>query len=152
MIYSYRITKYYLASENGHLSSDDSDWTSFHDVGIKTSLQDYMQIENAYVEIISNLCRYLEISFLIIDQLEVYDKNEIFDYANQDKLDIHKIDHIIRMVLREKLWCKLKSKQCEFHFGYDYYMYCVSNTDLTHFIETTSTILNIQKFISPYLD
>ena len=30
---------------------------------------------------------------------------------------------LIRLTLRNKIWCKLESKNSYLHFGYDYYMY-----------------------------
>ena len=58
---------------------------------------------------------------------------------------------LLKLILREKIWCKLCSRNCEFHFGYDYYLYCICNKDLYRFFDTSSMILNIEKYISPYM-
>jgi hypothetical protein len=62
-------------------------------------------------------------------------KNEKVDFS-QDMKFAHKkiqegdliveseIENILKLILREKLWCKLVSEGKLFiHFGYDFYMY-----------------------------
>jgi RHS repeat-associated protein len=50
------------------------------------------------------------------------------------------------------LGCKLKSPVCEFHFGYDYYMYLVSEDDADICFPKEKSNLHFEVFRSPYLD
>lgn len=68
-------------------------------------------------------------------------------------LTVDNAHELARSILREELWCKLTSKDIEFHFGYDFYMYLVSTMELSEFFNKSdfTNILNIQEFKSPYL-
>jgi hypothetical protein len=141
---SYKITKYNPRNESIHL-----DWTSFCDIGKLVSEEEYLCIEKEYINTVIYLCRYFEIEFLEIQNLELY--SNITEYHEKDIINIKNITDLLQMILREYLWCKLVSKECEFHFGYDYYMYFISRKSSTDWIDGISNKLFIEEYQSPYL-
>jgi hypothetical protein len=50
-------------------------------------------------------------------------KNSFQQVKTGINLRIDEVELLARLILREKLWCKLESKDMFVHFGYDYYMY-----------------------------
>jgi len=151
MNYSYRITKYFESNTSGNLISNENEWTSFSDVGENVSLEEYLKVENAYLVVITFVCEHFHISELKVIDLEIinYDRSIV----NGQLLTIESASELSRNILREEVWCKLASTDIEFHFGYDFYMYLVSNMDIYNLLEKTefAKILNIQKYKSPYL-
>lgn len=146
---SYRITKYKKYNSEGFLCSDT--WSSFYDIREKTTLEEYLKVEKEYIKIIKKVCEYLNIGHLVISDLEINEK-DFSKIKNNEKISSTQIDDIVKAILREKIWCKLKSKICEFHFGYDMYMYCVTDIDIFQFLKDNANILNIEAFNSPYLE
>lgn len=70
MLYSYRITKYFESNTNGNLISNEDEWTSFSDVGENVSLEEYLKVENAYLDVITSACEHLHVSKLKVIDLE----------------------------------------------------------------------------------
>ena len=139
-MFSWRITKYNPQNRDAHGIYLLDEWTAYSEIGKiiqgkKFTYEEYIKIENAYVFAIMVLMQCNDIEALTITSLE---KNIKFDKsdphvpeamrhtfqcaANGLTLDKGMIDSISRLVLREKLWCKLESKNMFVHFGWDYYM------------------------------
>lgn len=146
MKYSYRITKY--APLGNELSS--SEWTSFFDIGKSVSEEAYLLTETDYVETVIAICRCLGASLLIISNLELNSEGE--PYTEGQKIEVNQLAPVVKAILREKIWCKLKSASCEFHFGYDYYMYLISETDAEPCFPKEKSKLYFEAFRSPYLN
>jgi len=67
--------------------------------------------------------------------------------------DISTISIIARLILREKLWCKLEAKNMFVHFGWDYYMYIGSSCACNQSIQKIKVLgLYVEKYSSPYLE
>lgn len=145
MKYFYRITKYFNYLSNGHLSDDG--WSSFSDVGKKISFEQYLEIEKQYIDTILAICKYNNIGYLKISKL--WTNTKTYNLKNKDLISIKDLPNIISCILREDIWCKLVHRKCQFHFGYDFYMYCISQQDLFEFLKNNSK-LNIEKYKSPY--
>ncbi len=148
MLY-FRITKYnpIFRNEHGHYKKDD--WSSVSDIG-KTfdgellTAADYLNIENAYVKAITMLMKTLHIKVLTISKLEkrriipspITPSKGLLDthsaIVNNQKVSVEVVANIVRLALREDIWCELLSPEMEVYFGYDYYMYAaVSHIDQT---------------------
>lgn len=153
MKFSYRITKYHKYSNEDKkiLCTSPEEWTSFSDVGKGlVSLNEYTKIESEYICLILKICKLHKIKSLKIKELDNF--NHLKQYSNNQKITNEEdLIKLLKLILREKIWCKLCSRNCEFHFGYDYYLYCICNKDLYCFFNTSSTTLNIEKYISPYI-
>jgi hypothetical protein len=150
MEYSYRITKYTNINENGVISSLPDEWTSFFDIGKKVEKSEYERVENQYIEYVINLCDYFNIKSLTVNYLE--NNTDDCAYVEGQSIHISELSNILKSILREEIWCKLISNKCEFHFGYDFYMYFVSKIDPQEYIDNIATELTVQKYKSPYLD
>jgi len=146
MKYSYKITKYDSSKEKY------DEWTSISDIKDISTYQEYIKIESSYINSILEICKNINISSLTIKELEIKQDGMSQKYTEGQDIDILNIDTIIRSVLREKLWCKLISKDCEFHFGYDYYMYVVTNENIQDSFKKFDSVLYVEEFKSPYLN
>ncbi len=137
--------------EHGYYTKDE--WTSICDVdkeydGHKFTFSEYIEVENNYVDFITELMEYSEMEYVTIRRLTLCDsisnqivKNKRFRDVNEplkelDKslrkgLRIHrsKIGSYIRACLRELVDISFenKGKGFEFDFGYDYYMHIRSS-------------------------
>ena len=152
---NYRITKYNpeFRDENGFYKKDE--WTSISDIGKKfnkiiLTKEEYKKTENNYIDAIYEILREKDIKKLKVYDLEINKKNlselladekDIIKEINNDKyLALKKSEKIIRLVLREMLWCKFCSelKDIKIEFGYDYYMY----VECSKIKESTINIIN----------
>lgn len=137
----YRITKYNPAFRNEQGFYTKKDWTSISDIG-KTfdegilTIEEYKQIEDAYVNAINIILQENDISKMTVCKLEKNDCIEEYILSQKDKelyatifdfskLVLNDVETIIRLALRELIWCTLSchTKKLEIEFGYDYYMY-----------------------------
>ncbi|MCB9174388.1 MAG: hypothetical protein H6589_07250 [Flavobacteriales bacterium] len=161
---THRITKYNPANRNslGHYLID-SEWTSISDIGKPEynlpTFEEYYLTENSYcqaVKAILDLNNVVELEVVSLEanlskseftELEVkgYLKNMniSLDYINKTfkngiKLNWSDIEVAIRLILREIIWCELKSPIVSLNFGYDYYMYVDSKLLDTKTIEKIS--------------
>ncbi|NJD01753.1 MAG: hypothetical protein FIA99_03960 [Ruminiclostridium sp.] len=174
-MYSYRVSKYnpIFRDEKGSYKNDG--WTSFADIGIvydnrEFLIDEYISVENAYVQAINSFINCLEVPSMKIVSLEKnYDSLEIDKYPdNYSKrmislyssikegsiIKISDIECLSRLILREHLWCKLEHSSIMFvHFGYDYYLYLGSSKRCEGSIEEiTKSGLFVEEFESPYTD
>ncbi|WP_024549757.1 hypothetical protein [Siccibacter turicensis] len=145
---SYRITKYKDKHDDDCYYSHAQEWSSFFDVGSKVSLQEYIAVEDSYIDFLIAACRYYQVTSLQIVGLEVYESTE---YKDMSIVDIDSVPQVVRDILREKIWAKLVAPYLEFHFGYDFYMYFLCEDNKEMFISTVDTPLTVDAYISPYL-
>ena len=161
-MFSWRITKYNPCNRdiNGIYTLPD-EWTSYSDIGTVRE----GKIEDAYVASIFDdhgLQRVQKLkvvglekrgplisdSYLSKDMKEMYDKVRDGIYCSEDT-----IDGVARLVLREKLWCKLEARSMFVHFGYDYYMYIGSAEMCEKEVQKIQEMgLYIEEQESPYSD
>jgi len=160
-MFCYRITKYnpkYRNTEGAYLKSE---WTSYSDIGKKfddtiLTIDQYLLVENAYITAIIVFMDCLNINILYVADLEKNKKSRnnithfltLFDsLKNGLLLNKEQIKIVSSMILRENLWCKLKTNNLYVHFGYDYYMYVESAR------ECTAAVQSIEEsglFVEPY--
>lgn len=146
----YRTTKYNPIFRNHLGVYQKNEWTSYSDIGnvydnIILIPEDYLKIENAYIEAISLVMKFLNIKLLNIKNLEksnnppqktdyFYDLKILNTYnmiKNNMHIDNETVLTIARLCLRENLWCKIESDEMCIHFGWDYYMYIGTKNKIT---------------------
>lgn len=149
MANSLRVTKYHNYNIEGNLISSELEWTSYFDVGVKVSIEDYILVENEYINFIISLCDLFSIEYLTISELEIFDEDESFE--NHDLVTMLELPLVVRDVLRESKWCKLISDDVEIHFGYDFYMYIILSESYDFIKSKINTSLNVEVFKSPYV-
>ena len=166
MLESFRITKYNPKNRNekGHYLVDE--WTSFSDVWKNVTFEEYITIENKYIECVEKCMQIVNIKNLV---LKKYEENTSFYLINQFWLDekvynslheninvcINDIPTVIRAILRGNCWWKLSwDKNFFIHFGWDYYMFIgfKSSKKLKQKVLNLNIEgLYIEEFRSPYL-
>lgn len=124
-------------------------WTSVSDIGKVINgklltVNEYLTVEDLYIQAIKIFMMYSNISALTIEQLEKPLNLEVIKERNTQKgltssnsdalydfyqsvtegmaVGIHEIEYIIRLALRENLWAQLQSEAMFIRFDYDYYM------------------------------
>ncbi|ATL48197.1 hypothetical protein COR50_14070 [Chitinophaga caeni] len=137
-----RITKYnpIYRDTSGRFLKDE--WTSYTDVGENIggkvlSIEEYLKVEGAYINAVDLFFKELGITQFLVLKLEKYGienlaSEDIKNYKeaiNEQVYSLDKLSMIVRMNLRAYIWCELVSldKKSRVEFGYDYYMYFISN-------------------------
>ena len=129
------------------------EWISRYDVGLEFdnhvfTIEEYMLVEQKYVNAVLKVmelekCKYLTIAHIgdtllssknslkemLIGQFSEYDKDLCDFYININegqRLGVQQVAKLIRLNLRELTNTDIvnENHHLEFHFGYDYYMYC----------------------------
>ncbi|MFJ5333022.1 hypothetical protein [Pectobacterium versatile] len=145
MKYSYRVTKY--KNIDGEVYSYPDEWTSFFDVGDKVDIDEYGKVENQYIDFIVNVFLFFSVDKFQLKDVEL---NGNFHYSNDQEIGVESIKDVVKVILREDVWCKLVSDDIEFHFGYDFYMYFLSNKNPDCFLKELNSPLTVQAYNSPY--
>ena len=167
-MYYYRITKYNpnFRDEKGRYVKND--WSCFSDVG-KTfedgalTLDGYESVEVLYIEAILSFVKCMNIPYLECkdvekdDEIEAVSKDESFVYKqvkNNSKVNLKNLPVLLKLILRNYLWCRLVyGEQMFVHFGYDYYMYVGVAEGCEKVIkQIEASGLFVEEFVSPYLN
>ena len=162
--YQYRITKYDPKNRDDQGRYTKDEWIDFGDIGYEfegkeLTLGKYAQIESKYIKAVILFMECLEIDTLQINGLETYtrpESGELKKVFNQirNKMVIKKdlVSDVIRLILRNYIWCILVKKDKMFvHFGSDYYMSIGSAIWCEKVIEKIEEFgLFVEEMISPY--
>jgi len=166
-MFCYRITKYnpvYRDPQGIYLKDE---WIMFSQIGKVfegevLTLDHYLKAENAYIEAILLFMDCLNITSLCIKKLEQAKKptshmlravggTELFKTIKEDvSADKELIEVITRLILRDQMWCRLKSPEMYVHFGWDYYMFIGSrNGSKNSCKHIINTIEGLNLFVEP---
>jgi hypothetical protein len=145
-----RATKYDPSNRDIQGRYTLSEFTSSSDVGKKfenyvLSAEDYVIVEDRYAACVRQLLDISQVDSLQIVELEDNRGKTLVDLQVERlrpaQLDMvhdgmvvkgENIYKIVRMALREVIWCKLCGENGVYvHFGYDYYMYIGCNLERT---------------------
>jgi hypothetical protein len=152
---SFRVTKYDPALRDvtgGYLRDE---WTAYSDVGRVfngevLSRENYLEVEDAYVDVALSMLRKASIAALRVDGLERRGTESIALVEGQ-VLVIDEIGLVVRSMLREELWCRLEGADSFVHVGYDYYMYvAVPVLDNVLISEAARHGIFVEPYESPY--
>jgi len=169
--YQWRVTKYNpdFRDENGYYTLTE-EWTCPSEIGKiisgeKFTLEEYLQVETAYVDTVINFIEGSGINSLRILQLSNWniseeDKKSPLYETEFDEMklkedmmvSINEIRLICKMALRNFLNCQLYLKDNFFvHFSWDYYMYIGSYVDCLSSMEhAKNNGLFAERIQSPY--
>jgi hypothetical protein len=169
--YQWRVTKYNpdFRDENGYYTLIE-DWTCPSEIGKiingkELTLDEYLQVEAAYVNTVIKFIEESGINSLRILKMSQWNISEVdktsplyeADFEQlvlQEDLMVNKneIRLICKMVLRNLLDCQFYLKGKFFvHFGWDYYMYIGSYVNSSSAIEfATNNGLFVEQIQSPY--
>lgn len=167
----WRVTKYNPDFRDGNgCYTLTEEWTCPSEIGNiingkKFTLEEYLQVEGAYVHTVTNFIEEMGIHSLRILQLSKWNiseedktsslyETEFEDLVLKEDLMVNRgeITSICKMVLRNFLECQLYVKDRFFvHFGWDYYMYIGSTVQCIPAIEfAQDNGLFVETFQSPY--
>ena len=149
--HTWRITKYdpALRNEAGHYTR--TEWTFFAQVGdvVGGSLltfEAYGRVEDAYVAAAMRFVAEADVAPLQVAELEESTLDAEFQRRIEDvplapeavvnggSVQGRELEALIRLNLREALWCKLLGSGFYIHFGWDYYMYIGSRSPCSNAI------------------
>lgn len=169
MKYCWRITKYDPKKRNLQGWFLEDTWISYGDIGNsyqgkKFTHDEYIRVENLYINAIVEFMKYLNISCLQIKDLENYglinedplvslaERMFVNELKENDLLSLEQVKIAAKLILRNYFWCKLVAKHKMFvHFGYDYYMYIGSRSECKDVIQNIrESGLYVEDFESPY--
>lgn len=161
-MYSWRVTKYDPANRDANGSYlDDEEWTCFSEVGTKLGLEEYLEIEDKYLNAIMIFMTEMRLNGAYVTALEYWpdeDENQnvkafLSKISNGKYITVQEVKELAKLTLRNVVWCELEFKNQFFvHFGYDYYMFIGASKDCTEAIEVvTQSGLFVERFDSPYL-
>jgi hypothetical protein len=170
-MYYYRISKYDPIFRDGARYTKENEWTAVSDIGKlkygNLTASEYFLMEDKYWNTIKYLLDLCKIEYLNIKGLEkykdiprIFSEYKYFDPSALEEsirdnlpINVEDIELVVRLCLREEIWCKLEGKNNSFvHFGYDYYVFWGTNID--HVIEFSMIPegIYIENFKSPYLE
>lgn len=150
-MFGYRITKYNPKNRNslGYYQIDD--WISIHDIGTtyngkELTFNDYLKVENSYVEAILIIMDFLQLNSIVLVQFE---KHKLFlpnlltsemhvSYETSVKGEVvskEQIANLVRLALREDIYCVLQNKDIFIRFDFDYYMFVGTSKSLPHAVK-----------------
>lgn len=145
-MFGYRITKYDPKKRNSQGYYQPDEWISIHDIGTiyegeKFTLDEYLKVEDAYVEAIMIFINFLGLNTVtLID----YEKHKLFlpnlltpelfnAYETSkpgEEVSKEKIPYLARLALREDIYCVFKNDDIFIRFDFDYYMFIGSSKPL----------------------
>lgn len=152
-IKTFEISKYnpeFKTKDGKYLKNE---WTSISDIGklfddgILNS-ENYLEVENNYVESVRLILDELKSDYLKVVGLEKFDTDlgdETFaGYSINDhnlfnkikegsELSIEESLSLLRLIIRERIWCFLVNKNITIRAGYDFYMTVTINKKLECF-------------------
>jgi hypothetical protein len=143
-------------------------WTSVSDVVEENNFEEtfdlYKNTEDKYINIFKKLLNKNNITKMNIYDLEkngnnakgiynkLFDRKYLYKIKNGDEYSIKDIFEIIRLCLREIIWCKIVWEDIYIHIGYDYYTY-IGGLEISDKIikEELENGITIEEYRSPYL-
>jgi len=129
------------------------EWISRYDIGLKFgnqifTIEEYLEMEQKYVDAVLKImqrvdCKYMTIAHIgdsissskyslkemLVGKFSEHDKDlcDFFIKMHEgQRLGVEQVAKLVRLNLRELTCTDIanESRHLEFHFGYDYYMYC----------------------------
>ena len=158
-MFEYRVTKYNPKNRDTQGRYLIDEWTDYSDIdkefgGSVLTKEEYLRVENTYVNAAIELLGECGVSSLVIDTLENhhnYQANYV-DLSEGQRLSGELLREVIRSLLRGDFWCRLQDGTSAFiHVGYDYYMYIgVPSPAQASIRAVQSAGLFVEPFESPY--
>jgi len=151
----YRVTKYNPAYRDPSGAFLVVEWTSASDLGHSfgdgvLTPDEYRRVEDAYVAVALSFLRVSGQMSLTVAALENKRRYPI-RFSDGSAIGLEQLGSVIRLVLREEIWCRLDGPSGFLHFGWDYYMYigvsypCPESQELAEHLG-----LFVEEFPSPY--
>ena len=127
LLFECRITKYNPKFRAPNGTYTRREWTAYGDIGrsydgVKLTHEEYLRVEDAYLDSAIAFLREAQILRLFVRGLENACDNPI-SIREGEQLTIDQIRIALRHVLREECWCRFEADNGYIHVGWDYYLY-----------------------------
>ncbi len=127
----------YTVSKYNNKVDKHNEWTDYSDIGKvfdgkKLTMDEYLSVEQNYIGFVIDALRINNVSNLILTELEVYEE---IKWTDNQRVNVSDISEVIKDVLRNKCWCKLKTDNFCLCFGFDFYMRIKSNIDYGYLVK-----------------
>lgn len=138
----FRVTKYNPQLRDADGAYLRSEWTAVSDIGRAfegriLQAKEYLRVESSYVSAVRIFLATSGVTWLRVTELERYGITEKKLVGNSTEVKRHyqnvsdgrvvrgdDLDWVVRLVLREAIWCILRGDNGFYvQFGYDYYMF-----------------------------
>jgi|SRR3990172_864955 len=161
---AWRITKYDPKCRDNRGAYLRNEWTFYYDLGKSFDgkefrINEYLKIENAYIHAIVLFMECLNVNSLKITDLEqsgirpekILAMGGFDCITNNGYVAKDQIAALVKLILRNVIWCKLESNGMYVHFAYDYYMYIGSEKLCESALKKIERMeLYVEKYESPY--
>lgn len=167
---NWRVTKYDPKLRNSRGAFEGDDWIMMSDIGSvfngkPLTLEEYLKTEDRYITVLHKQLRASNVPYLCVKQLQkpiveattkdLADKHSLYektDLEEGQQLEIKEALRIVRLILREFVWCKLEfDNRFYVHIGWDYYMYVGTTLKDSEFVMSLKDSgLYAEHFESPY--
>lgn len=163
----YRISKYNPKYRDAKGCYCNVEWNYYSDIGTfyngeLFTLDNYIDIENKYINAIISIMNKMGIKAMTITRLERH--NDSFDTNTSEEMialnaelkencliSILKIPALCKLILREYIWAKLTSHEMFVHFSDEYYMYIGINDECSEELKKIEESgLFVEQHYSPY--
>ena len=122
--------------------------------GSIVSMEEYLRVENTYIDAAVALFAECGVHSVRIDALENTGSHQAKSFVVREgqHLSGESLREALRSLLRGEFWCRLQEgERAYIHIGYDFYMYVgVPCAGLTSIEEARKTGLFVEPFESPY--
>lgn len=121
----------YTVSKYDNKVKNHNEWTDYSDIrkvfdGKKLTIDEYLSVEQNYIDFILEVLKLNNVLDLTLTELEVY---ENIKWTENQTINVSVVPAVIKDILRNKCWCKLKGDGFCLCFGFDFYMHIKSNID-----------------------
>jgi hypothetical protein len=158
-MFEYRVTKYDPRKRDTAGRYFAEEWTRYSQVGHVVAgraltVEEYSQIEAAYVKAAMNMLSECGIDALTIRDLEnsTAHRPDSFELREGTRITGDSLNEALKGLLREEFWCRLEDGQGSYiHVGWDYYMYVGVPCEPSASIKAVRADgLFVESFESPY--
>lgn len=125
----------------------------------RDNIDENEDMENLYIDAVMLVMNELKVNSLYIRELEILPallgdnlyRSKIKAFKNNTIIALENIADILKLILREQLWCKLENELMYIHFEYDFNMY-IGVQDVNSVVtKIRASGLNVEECRSPYL-
>ena len=121
----------YTVSKYDNNVAAHNEWTDYSDIGKvfdgkKLTINEYLSVEQRYIDFVFDIMNLSEVSALSLNELEAY---ENIKWCENQIINALEVPEVMRDVLRNRCWCKLKGENFCLCFGFDFYLHVKTNVD-----------------------
>lgn len=127
----------YTVSKYNEKVDNHNEWTDYSDIGKvfdgkELTMEDYLSVEQKYIDFIRDVLDVGNISVLVLTEFEIH---EDIKWKENQTIKASEAPEVIKDILRNRFWCKFKSTDLCLCFGFDFYMHVKTNVNYGSLLE-----------------